>query len=655
MTAWSCAAFAQAPPWRYDFRPGDHLTYRYTFHRETKSDENEEFVVNLRFQTHVLVAGTTKAGIFLGFQRNREAAELTKYTEKGKDRLARELPDFQKRLQARPSRFSEAMEISPAGEPQYTWEMARETSSHLLDVVHEVMSLPPDLPAKGAVWRGRTRLLLDFRWVGDESVHEKMCHHIEATSPDGSLKISYWWSPESGVLEQVALDGSYADFGTLHETLRMELISRVRGEQVERWLGGDETRQGALQAILLSPEVAVSTDQLLPVLASDDPVSQALALAIASKRKLALPAEILDKLQRNTSSQVKVSLDAYVASGKSEPLTDQCHRTLPAKAPAKFGTNMLAVPFGDGAAPYLLRVPLTYRGDRPSPLLIYLAGGAGIGLDAPSSAEDAVKNTNYLVLYPHAGAYWWSAEATQRFDAVFKDVLQRFNVDRDRIYLTGFSNGGTGALWFATLWPHRFAAVVSLMGAGQCNDQVKAGLPNLGNLPLLFVHGENDTRISPDCSTTTYDSLKESISVIKPELKILAKHGHDVTLASDNGLALSFFKDKVRNPYPRDIKIAMTDAFATRNDWIEILDGQAGKSTLDARIKADNSGNLIEIHSHDVRKIRVYLRPELFPKPGELRIVWNGKTISKDPVRDACTLPIRPQETSASTSPTRAN
>ena len=56
------------------------------------------------------------------------------------------------------------------------------------------------------------------------------------------------------------------------------------------------------------------------------------------------------------------------------------------------------------------------------------------------------------------------------------DVLQRYNIDRDRIYLTGFSNGGTGALYFATLWPQRFAAVVSLMGAGQCNDQVKVGI-----------------------------------------------------------------------------------------------------------------------------------------------------------------------------------
>jgi len=119
------------------------------------------------------------------------------------------------------------------------------------------------------------------------------------------------------------------------------------------------------------------------------------------------------------------------------------------------------------------------------------------------------------VLYPQAAGFWWRPETARRFDAVLRQVLQGYNVDRDRIYLTGFSNGGTGALYFATLWPQRFAAVVSLMGAGQCNDQVKAGLPNLENLPVLFVHGENDTRITPDCSTTTHDALTDLRPAIK--------------------------------------------------------------------------------------------------------------------------------------------
>ena len=86
------------PAWRYDLHPGDHLIYRYTFQRRTQSDE-EQIQVEARFRTHVLVAAENAGRISLGFQRNREAAELTEYRSKGKDRLAREQPAFQKRMQ----------------------------------------------------------------------------------------------------------------------------------------------------------------------------------------------------------------------------------------------------------------------------------------------------------------------------------------------------------------------------------------------------------------------------------------------------------------------------------------------------------------------------------------------------------------------------
>lgn len=643
--ALACAAPAQTPAWRYDLRPGDHLTYRYTFQRRTQSNE-EQSQVEARFHTHVLVVGGNAERISLGFQRNREATELTEYRSKGKDRLAHERVDFEKRLQKRPSRFSEAMEISPSGEPRYSWEVARETYIRLLDSFHEVMNLPPIPLTKGETWRGSTVLGLDLRWVDDESIHGKLCHHVEGALPNGSLKLSYWWSPESGVLEQVALDESYTDFDSnLHETARMELESKRRGEPLETWLASADTRQGALQAILLTPGVPISAEQLFPVLTSDDPTSQALALAIASRRKFEVPPSMLSKLRQSGSGKVKLLADP--PSNSVNPQADECHRALPAKLrPAKFGTAPAVAPATKESSkesskespeiPYLLRVPLTYHEDRPAPLLVYLSGGAGFAIDAVNTAEDIVAGTDYLVLYPQAAEYWWKPEVARRFDTVLNDVLQRYSVDRDRIYLTGFSNGGTGALYFATLWPQRFAAVVSLMGAGQCNDQVKAGLPNLKNLPLLFVHGENDPRITPDCSTTTHAALTELGPAIKPELKILPNRAHDITLQSDDGLTLAFFKGKLRNPFPREVEVSLSDALAARGYWFEILDGRPGKSHVEARVKADNT---IEIHSHDVKSIRLHLRPELLLRPGDFSIVWNGKKMFNGPLRDRCSQP----------------
>ena len=81
------------PAWRYDLRPGDHLIYRYSFHRQSQSSNNkdrdeERFQTEARFRTHVLVTAENSGAIALGFQSNRESAELTEYVSKGKDQLA---------------------------------------------------------------------------------------------------------------------------------------------------------------------------------------------------------------------------------------------------------------------------------------------------------------------------------------------------------------------------------------------------------------------------------------------------------------------------------------------------------------------------------------------------------------------------------------
>jgi pimeloyl-ACP methyl ester carboxylesterase len=632
-------AAVQAPVWRYDLHPGDHLTYRYTTQRQSQ-DKDEQFKVESRFRTHVLVVAADAERISLGFQRNREAAELTESHAKGKDNLAREQVNFQKRMQKRPSSFSEAMEISPAGEPRYSWEVARETPIRYIDFFHEVMNLPLIPLAMGEVWRGSPVLGLDLKWVDDESIHGKLCHHIEGVLPGGALKLSYWWSPESGMLEQVVLDANYQDKdSTLHETARMELESKLRGESLETWLTSAETRQGALQAVLLTTGVPISAEQLSSALTSDNLTSQALALAIASRHKIDVPSGILSKLRQSGSDQVKLLADP--PSGFVIPQTDECHRVLPEKLPPdKFGTALEVTPATNSGSgtPYLLRVPLTYRGSsgRPAPLLIYLSGGAGFAIDGVNTAEDAVAATDYLVLYPQAAGYWLTPEAAHSFDAVLNSVLQRYNVDHDRIYLAGYSNGGTGALYFATLWPQRFAAVVSLMGAGQCENSVKAGLPNLKNLPLLLVHGEDDPLISPNCTTITSNALSELGTTIQPELKILPNRAHDITLQSDDNLTLAFFKGKLRNPFPHEVEISLSNALANRGYWIEIVDGTPGKSHLEARVKANNT---IEIHSRDVKSIRLHLRPELLPKPGDFSIVWNGKKIFTGPVRDRCSQP----------------
>jgi polyhydroxybutyrate depolymerase len=73
-------------------------------------------------------------------------------------------------------------------------------------------------------------------------------------------------------------------------------------------------------------------------------------------------------------------------------------------------------------------------------------------------------------------------------DALLDDAERRFRVDRKRVYLVGFSNGGFMARRYACERPERVAAVVSIGGAGPSPEECK---PKRG-VSVLEIHADTD-------------------------------------------------------------------------------------------------------------------------------------------------------------------
>ncbi|WP_068496122.1 carboxylesterase family protein [Paenibacillus kribbensis] len=81
------------------------------------------------------------------------------------------------------------------------------------------------------------------------------------------------------------------------------------------------------------------------------------------------------------------------------------------------------------------------------------------------------------------GSYIGEAAFLEALDV----ILQSYPVDEDRIYLTGYSNGGYAAWAMAQAYPSRFAAIAVIAGAPHPKQ-----LMNLSNLPVLNIVGEQD-------------------------------------------------------------------------------------------------------------------------------------------------------------------
>jgi predicted peptidase len=144
---------------------------------------------------------------------------------------------------------------------------------------------------------------------------------------------------------------------------------------------------------------------------------------------------------------------------------------------------------------YLLFLPKGYEKSAERwPLILYLHGGTPRGNDISQMprwglTEKVEKDPDFpfIVVSPqcHTGEIWTDVDA---LGVILDEVTQTQRVDPDRVYVTGHSMGGRGALYVAYKMPERFAAVISLGPVGP----ITAWAEKLAAIPLWLFHGPND-------------------------------------------------------------------------------------------------------------------------------------------------------------------
>lgn len=613
------AAGADAVDLRYDLRPGDRLVYRQTLRREGQGADFE-YETRAEWTSQLLVTGTRAGKSVLGFQRNRVSFDLVRYREKGRDRAAQQRDAFLKRLP--PPAFAEANRVGDKGLPDLPWSALRESTSELLPGLHEVEVLPNGSVGLGKAWQGGGLLGLDLRTAAWEDVGPSRCLRIDGARPPSDARLRLWFGLDSGVVERLEFEGAYATVGgRIREFFATERIERVRGEDPLAWTENPETRRGAMAAFLVSDPLPVEAGRIHRLLTVDDTPFRRQVLAYCLRRRLPPPpAEILAPLLASEDPRLR-ELASKVAAGAPE-------RTVPSRGPLPeqpIGTTLRPMTTaGLEGWPYALYVPEEYRGDEPLPLLISLSGGPGRALLGLPGAREEVERRGWLVLFPHAADLWWTPKSTRIVSALLDEVLRAFNVDTNRVYLSGSSNGGTGTFLYTTLWPHRLAAAVSLMGAGIFVEGDGPLPANLNGLPLLLAHGDKDDVIPMDSSRDTLAAVRRAARRSQAEIKILPGHGHDLFLGGDDGLVARFLEGHVRDPFPRRVTLAIHDLTFPRRYWVEVLAKDGGVATVEGEIGDDNH---LRLETRNVRRLRILLRRETIPGTGPVRVTWNGKDV----------------------------
>ena len=308
-------------------------------------------------------------------------------------------------------------------------------------------------------------------------------------------------------------------------------------------------------------------------------------------------------------------------------------------------------------------VPASYDPARRTPVRVQLHGGVSRPLERrrPRAYPIAASQPE-ITVYPRgwADAQWWHGNQVDNILKVLDRLKREYNVDESRVYVTGFSDGGTGAFFFGMRAPTPFCAIMPLHGslevlgnpATRADGQMYPG--NLVNRPVFATNGARD-RLYPAAAMMP---MMKSLERAGVDLVFLAlpQAGHDLQWwPSERERFELFLQQHPRQLHPPRLswETERTDRY-NRVDWLLIT--ELGKASSDqpledlnlgvfprsrpsGRVDVVRNGNTFEARTRGVKRFKLLLSPDAVDFSRPVTVVVNGRTAYQGRVeRDRNTL-----------------
>lgn len=122
------------------------------------------------------------------------------------------------------------------------------------------------------------------------------------------------------------------------------------------------------------------------------------------------------------------------------------------------------------------------------PLVIALhwaGGGETFKEYANCLAEPGMQALNAIILSPDGEFQTWNTAYNElKISQLTALALKHWNVDPERVIVTGYSNGGNGSWFYADRYAHLFDYSIPLASAYQPSQKI--------TIPMYVIHGEED-------------------------------------------------------------------------------------------------------------------------------------------------------------------
>ncbi|NKB34951.1 MAG: hypothetical protein GKR91_17785 [Pseudomonadales bacterium] len=286
--------------------------------------------------------------------------------------------------------------------------------------------------------------------------------------------------------------------------------------------------------------------------------------------------------------------------------------------------------------PYVFLVPEEYDPSRKYPVEFMLHGGVSRPEWEPGGGWwrrgfDSLKQPDRIIVVPASwvDAFWWHENQAESLPAILNELKASYNIDENRVTLTGISDGGTGAYFFAFKQPTPWAAFLPYIGhPGVLRNPQSGGgyrlyFENLMSKPLYIVNGEND-RLYPSSSVAPFIDILVDAGV-DHIWKVIPEGGHNTNwLPEETPLIERFKQDNPRDALPDSVQWVAdrTDKFH-RNLWIRI----DALSQSPGLLEANRSANEIDVVARGISEFTLLLSPEEVDFSQAIRVNVNGENI----------------------------
>ena len=183
---------------------------------------------------------------------------------------------------------------------------------------------------------------------------------------------------------------------------------------------------------------------------------------------------------------------------------------------------------------------LGVKGDMPKdgyPVFLYLHGSGPRANEWATGLKLAKRFNDGPSMYivpqiPQEGEWyrWWQRSKQWTWEKVLRIILSMPEVDKNRIYVFGISEGGYGSQRLASFYADYWAAAGPMAGG---EPLINAPVENLAHVPLSFLTGDRDFMFYRHLLTKTTGEKLDSMQRFHPNeyvhrVKLLEGYGHSI-------------------------------------------------------------------------------------------------------------------------------